>query len=88
MTVVWIVFLLTALLLAVIALITLRSKGQMAPTFHALGKLLLFMAIVTGIFPTLLPVLGVIAWVGSYLAFVGVMTVIVLARARHIPHNP
>jgi len=88
MTVVWIVFLLTALLLAAIALITLRAKGQMAPVFHVLGEILFFMAVVTALFPALLPVLGVTAWVGSYLAFVGIMTVIVLARARHIPHNP
>ncbi len=88
MLVVWIVFLLTSLLLAVIALVTFRSKGSMAPTFHGVGKLLMVMVTVTAVFPALLPVLGVLAWAGSYIVFVGVMTVLVLARARHIPHNP
>lgn len=81
-----------ALVLAAAGWLALRIKGERAPSFDIVGRCLCGMAVGTGIFPLLLPVLGVRWWVAGYVVFVvvltAVMTTMAVTRARRSGGGP
>ncbi len=86
MTIVWVAFAITAVLLAGGAWAALRYQGEQATAFRSVAGFLLTMAIGTALFPALLPLLGVKLWIGGYIAFVisltGVMTAMAVVKAK------
>lgn len=86
MGVVWLVFLVTAATLFVLAIVALRWHGDMAPAFRAAGRYLLVLAVITAAFPAVLGRLGPALWVALYstvvLACAALATRAALVRAR------
>jgi len=73
MEIVWLAFSVTAVILAVAALVASRAR-QRSSAFRVVGWSLLTMAVGTAAFPALLPVLGVVLWASAYVAFVLIVT--------------
>ncbi len=88
MTIVWIAFAITAVLLAGGAWAALRYEGEHATAFRSIARFLLALAIGTVLFPALLPLLDVKVWIGGYIAFVllltGVMTASAVAKTKQV----
>lgn len=87
MTIVWMTFAMTALILALGALAAIRVKGELAPVYNIVGRLLLFMAIGTAVFPAFLRMIGVMVLVAEYVVFVISLTTIIVFKAIRASHQ-
>ncbi|MFQ5738208.1 MAG: hypothetical protein ACE5JX_04305 [Acidobacteriota bacterium] len=80
MSTVWMTFIVTAVVLALGAWSAMRF-GRPTAVFRTVAGFLLAMALGTAVFPALLPVVGVTAWVAGYVGFVAVATALITVSA-------